>query len=84
MDPIYFPEANKTLKAPPGMENCVDLHVRNDPETVTSCWGMTWRDRLRALFTGRIWVSVWTPGGTHHPLSVYTENPFPAPPKAKP
>lgn len=83
MNPIKFKESNKTLLAPKGMENCVDLHthVLIGHPVITSCWGMTWRDRVRALFTGRIWLQVWTQAGTHEPMSVFTENPFPKLPK---
>ena len=27
---------------------------------VISCWALTWRERLRVLFMGRIWYSVLT------------------------
>lgn len=83
MEPTYFPQSNKVLKAPAGMENCVDLHTHVNPENegyapvITSCWRMTWRDRLRALWTGRVWLQVWTHAGTHEPVSLFTESPFP-------
>ena len=77
MEPIQFPQANRVLKAPKGMANCVDLHTYRDASTITSLWKMSWRDRLRALWTGQIWLQVWTPAATHEPVSVFTENPFP-------
>lgn len=27
---------------------------------IMSCWALSWQDRLRALFTGRIWVTMLT------------------------
>jgi hypothetical protein len=33
--------------------------------TVTCCWSLTWRERLRVLFAGRIWHQILTFG---HPL----------------
>ena len=56
-------------------QNCV--YAKNQPEyiplpvyktpngEVTSCWALTWRERLRVLLTGRIW---WTVLTFNHPL----------------
>jgi hypothetical protein len=37
------------------------LPVHKTPEgEVISCWALTWRERLRVLFTGKLWHSVLT------------------------
>ena len=64
MKPIKFAE-----------QNCV--YAENQPEylplpahktddgVVISCWSLSLRERLKLLFTGRLWWSVWT---FNHPL----------------
>ena len=37
-----------------------------------SCWRMTWRERLRVLLTGRVWLHVW---GRQPPVFVSGERP---------
>lgn len=59
MEPQPFPQANKTWKAPPGMENCVDLETFSDGDVIVSHWKMTWRERFSALFFGRVWHYAW-------------------------
>lgn len=74
MKPGKFPEANKELKAPAGMDNCGSLHVLNDGQTSVSLWKADWRDRLRILFTGEIWLGVMF-GATQQPVFITTDKP---------
>lgn len=69
MEPIKFEQVNKTLTAPPGMTEaeCGSLPVWTDDQQCISCWQMTWRERLSALFFGRIWLSVHS-GQTQPPV----------------
>lgn len=71
MEPINFPQATKTLGPPKGMtkEECGDLPVFTDGAQVISLWKMTWRERLSALFFGKVWVYVWS-GQTQPPISL--------------
>ncbi len=71
MKPIEFPEANKTLVKPQGMtdEECGPLPVFNDGQQSISCWKMTWRERLAALFFGRVWLFVYF-GETQPPVQL--------------
>ena len=69
--PIYpckFPEANRNLTQPDNMtdEECGSLWVYTDGNQCVSCWQLTWRQRLRLLFSGKIWLGV---------LSGYTQPP---------
>lgn len=41
------------------------LRLGNAEGEIICCWGLTWRERLRLLLTGRIWHSVFT---FHQPL----------------
>jgi hypothetical protein len=44
--------------------------------SVISCWRLTWRDRLRLLWTGRIWAMQLTYGKYLQPLLLQTDHPF--------
>ncbi|MCX7010260.1 MAG: hypothetical protein NTY53_23980 [Kiritimatiellaeota bacterium] len=43
---------------------------------VTSCWGLTWRERWRVLCTGRIWFSVLTFNHSLQPQLPAVEKPL--------
>jgi hypothetical protein len=78
MKPTNFPNANKVLKATPGQEGeVIDLHVWSDGQHCVSCWKMSWRDRIRVLFTGTVWF--WAMGRTHPPVLLEAESPQWAP-----
>lgn len=60
LEPVYFLGANRNLRKPESMtdEECRSLWVYADGEQCISCWKMSVRARLKALFHGRIWLSV--------------------------
>lgn len=59
MKPIKFPEANVTYA-----ENQPEYQplpaFKNDSQKgeVISCWQLSFRERMRILFTGKLWVSL--------------------------
>lgn len=69
MYPINFPEANKTLVAPVGQPDVGPLRVWSDNQEVISCWTAPWRERLRFLVHGRLWLRVMS-GYTAPPVAV--------------
>ena len=75
MIPTDFPEKNKTLTKPQGMtdEECGSLPVYNDGSQSVSCWRMSWRERLSALFRGKVWLQVYA-GTTQPPVSLTAAN----------
>ncbi len=77
MKPVAFEEANKTLTKPAGMADseCGPLPTYTDGATCISCWGLTWRERLRVLFTGRVWLGVLS-GQAQPPVWIKAEVPF--------
>ena len=77
MKAIEFKESNGVRTAPESMteKECKDLPVYSDGEFCISCWSMSWWERLRALFLGKIWLSVWS-GRTQPPVLVTTEKPL--------
>lgn len=68
MKPVSFPEQTTTYAAHQPQHQYIPLpaHVSDDAAAaVTSCWVLTWRERLRLLVTGRLWPTLVT---FHHPL----------------
>ena len=64
MKPVEFAEQNCVYAKDQPEYLPLPVHKTLDGE-VTSCWGLTWRERLRVLLTGRIW---WTVLTFNHPL----------------
>lgn len=71
MKAIKFKQANLNLLKPPSMtdEECSSLWVYTDGNQCISCWKMSFRQRLSALFFGKIWLSVLS-GQTQPPVWV--------------
>ena len=63
MYPMRFPQENRIMNAPPGLEEecqslSVEIHRVNGREETLSVWGLTWRERLSVLLYGRVWLNV--------------------------
>lgn len=69
MKPVEFPEQTVVYAKDQPEYQPLPAHRTSDG-MVTSCWEMTWRERLRALFTGRVFVSCLTFNGPLQPLIV--------------
>ena len=71
MEPMKFLQANKNLLKPVGMtdEECGSLPVFTDGKECISLWKMTWRERLSALFFGKVWLWVMS-GQTQPPVAL--------------
>lgn len=69
MIPRDFKEANANLQRPYGMtdEECGPLPALRDGRVCLSCWRMSWKERLAALFFGRVWLYVHS-GHTQPPV----------------
>lgn len=78
MKPIKFEGMERELASPLGMtkEECGSLPILVlNKNTVVSCWKMTWRERLKALITGKIWCGVRS-GLTQPPVFLTVDQPF--------
>ena len=77
MKPIKFKEATRCLQKPQGMtdEECGELWVYNDGIYSISCWELSFWERIKVLFTGKVWLWVWF-GITQPPVLVNTKYPF--------
>jgi len=57
MTPIHFAQANRTFTS----AEAEPLPAHADRGIVTSCWQLTWRERLQLLWTGRLWAQTHSP-----------------------
>lgn len=69
MHPVKFVEANKNLLKPSNMTDaeCASLWVFTNDQQCISRWQLSFRDRLRVLFYGHVWLSVYS-GHTQPPV----------------
>ena len=80
MKPIDFKYANLTLQ-PSGktysehVTGVDPLPIFTNGEQCVSCWQMSWRERLSALFIGRVWLAVLS-GGSQPPVRLVAEKSY--------
>lgn len=60
MKASIFKAWNKVLTPPKDMTSaeCSDLHVWTDGERCISCWKGSFKERIRFLFYGKLWLYV--------------------------
>ncbi len=59
MKPVEFKHQNTVIaKDQPQYMRLPALKIDNPGGEVISCWEMSFKDRLKVLFTGRIWLSL--------------------------
>ena len=71
MKPIEFKGQTKILLRPGSMtdEECESLAVFSDGKICLSCWKMGFKERLKALIFGKIWVWIHS-GETQPPIAL--------------
>ncbi len=74
MVPISFRE--QTVILAEDQYEYLNLPAYTDETHVISCWGMSWSERLRILFTGKLWLRQLTFGNPLQPQLPTTEYPF--------
>jgi hypothetical protein len=74
MTPIKFPEQNSTLAEE--QPQYIPLPVCVLPNEIISCWRLTLRERLKLLFTGRLWLRIQTFGELLQPQLPTIDCPF--------
>jgi len=62
MNLIEFPEQTVVIaKDHPEYQPLPAHQVPNSQQgEIICCWRLTWRERFRLLFTGKVWHSIWT------------------------
>lgn len=78
MKPIDFKESTKVLGRPSTMtaEECGSLPVWSDGRQCVSCWKPSFRERLKILFSGKVWLGVLSMG-SQPPVYVTADSIFP-------
>ena len=56
MRPVFFPGSNCVFAKDQPEYLPLPAHRSGYDGTVTSCWKLTWRERLKVIFTGRVWL----------------------------
>lgn len=74
MNPIRFKESNIVMLAPPGMENCVDVHAHKSNGQVITCWKPTPEELVKINLGEPIWLGLV--GETMQPAFVTVDYPF--------
>ncbi len=74
--PINFDESNCTYKAPDGKSTITikDLKVYKDSKQIISCWKFSLWDKIKLLFTGKLYLGVL--GYSQPPVWIHVDNPF--------
>lgn len=77
MKPVGFLEQNAVLaEHQPQYQPLPVYRELTLPGRVVSCWHLTWRERVRLLVTGRLWLSQLTYGSPLQPQLPSIDCPF--------
>jgi hypothetical protein len=73
MKPIPFEGSNVVFGK--GQPEYLELPAHSDGTTVTSCWQLTFKERMKVLVTGRVFFSQVTFGTSLQPQRPSVDNP---------
>ena len=72
MKPVKFKFVNRTLRA----DGCHDLPVCFDGKNIITCWKLSLKERIKLLFTGKLWHLVWSDKCCIQPVALEVDYPF--------
>lgn len=77
MKPIDFPQSTKVLQRPSTMteKECQSLPVWNDGKQCVSCWKLSFKECMKVLFHGKVWLGVLS-GKSQPPVFLSGESVF--------
>lgn len=76
MDPISFPEVNTVFgEGQPEYRPFPTHHTKNQEGQIIACWKLSFRERLKILFTGKMWHSIYTFYGPLQPQLLAVDKP---------
>jgi len=59
MNGVYFKEVNvEYAKDQPEYKTLPALRINSERGEVITCWGLSFKERLKVLFFGKIWLSL--------------------------
>ncbi len=77
MKPIPFKESNVTYgKNQPEYLPLPAYHDHEQGGRIFHCWKLTLRERVKVLFTGRLWINVLTFNRPPQPIKPMVDSPF--------
>lgn len=77
MTPTDFPEVNAQMaEEQEEYETLPVCHLGDRSGRLISLWQLTWAERFRLLFTGRLWISMLTYNQPPMPILPHTDCPF--------
>lgn len=74
MNIVSFPEVNKIYKGPASMPDCQDLPVFDVEGVKISCWELSPVERLQAIFSNKIWLTIYL--DFQPPVGISPHTPF--------
>ena len=74
MNPIGFPE--QTIVWAENQPPYLPLPAYTDERETISLWSLSWRERLKVLFTGRLWLRQLNFGRALQPQALTVDCPF--------
>lgn len=75
MKPIEFKEMNYQIAKEQPEYLTLPAHISGEGIT-TSCWQLTFKEKIKLLFTGKLYLQVMTGGGKLQPQKPCAENPL--------
>lgn len=75
MKPIEFKEQNCVVAKEQPEYLSLPAHKTDDGKVI-SCWKFTWWERLKVLWTGKMWFHVWTFNKPLQPQAPTLDYPF--------
>ncbi len=75
MNPIDFKGSNVVFAKDQPQYLQLPAHVDRVNGVVTSCWKLTWKERLKVLITGKMFISQLTFNKALQPISPAVNNP---------
>jgi len=75
MKPIDFPEQNCVYAKDQPQYLPLPTHKSSSGE-LWSCWKLTFKERIKILFTGKLWLGCLTFNNPLQPLKPMLESPF--------
>lgn len=75
MEPTTFPEQT-TVWAKNQKEDYKPLPAYSDETQTVTCWKLTWYERIKILFTGKMWFQQMNFGQKLQPQYMTVDKPF--------
>ena len=77
MKPVYFKEANITFAENQPIYRPLPAYIDNEQGgRIFQCWKLSLIERLKLMWTGKLWINVLTFHKPPQPIKPMVDNPF--------